>query len=92
MLYPDQEDKFKLNSNKKAILITGGTTSAIVIASASPLQAQTAASAVTVSDVNTQLQAAQSGVLALGSALIGMALGITLFIIGKRVMDNTTKK
>jgi hypothetical protein len=86
------QDKFKLNSDQKAFrsYMLAGVATAGTIATVSPSHATTAP--LTVDSVATQLSSAQTAIIGVGGVLVGMALGIAVFLIGKRIMNNTTTR
>jgi|NOAtaT_5_FD_contig_123_7646_length_3459_multi_9_in_2_out_0_5 hypothetical protein len=87
------QDKFKLNSDQKAFrsyMLAGGVATAGTIATVSPSHATT--TPLTVDSVATQLSSAQTAIIGVGGVLVGMALGVAVFLIGKRIMNNTTTR
>jgi len=75
---------------KNRVLFLAGGASASALAFASPMQAQSTATAIDPSSVNTQLTSVQTGITGVGGTLLAMGMGILLFIIGKKIIKRVT--
>jgi hypothetical protein len=82
-------DRFKMNSDQKTarlFLLGGGSLASLAIAS--PVRAQSAT--IDTASVSTQLTATQTALVGVGGTLLAMAMGIVLFIIGKKIIKRVT--
>jgi len=86
----NQPDRFKLNSDQKTarLFLVGGGSSLAALAVVSPVYSQ--ATTIDTASVSTQLTATQTALTSVGGTLLAMAMGIVLFIIGKKIIKRVT--